>query len=477
MRIRRIDLAFTALLLPLDILALFGAGLGAYVLRFSRFATEIRPILQDVPFADYLQTVTLFVSIWIVLFAIAGLYSTRSRKAWDETGRIVLACTAGIAVLIATVFFSRDFTTSRFIVLAVWGFAILFVLIERLFLRAMRHLLLGARIGHKNVIVIGSSNIAHSIVNEYASKPILGHTVVKQFADWNAETRRAIEKLRKTIPVDVILLAEPDLPKGKALELIAYAEAQHITFKYLADLFAATFSNIEISTDTGLPIVEVKRTPLDGWGRIAKRAFDIVFALFMLILTSPLTILSIIAIVIEDGFPVIFQNIRIGEGGESFKLFKLRSMYRKFSIGPQFDTQSKKNLQIERDLIAKQSIKKGPVYKIADDPRITHIGRFIRRWSVDELPQFWNVLVGNMSVVGPRPHQPREVEKYLPHHRRVLAIRPGITGLAQISGRSDLEFEDEVRLDTWYIENWSLLLDIYIALKTPFVILYRKGAY
>lgn len=477
MRIRRIDLGFTALLLPFDIAALFGAGLAAYALRFSRFATEIRPILQNVPFAEYLQTVTIFVGVWILLFGIAGLYNTRIRKAWDETGRLILACTAGIAVLIATVFFSRDFTTSRFIVLAVWVLSFLFVFIERLFLRAMRHLLLRAGIGHKYVVVIGRSTAADGIVNEYASKPILGRTVIKQFADWNEETRRALDKLRKTVHIDVILLAEPDLAKTKALELIAYTEEHHITFTYLADLFAATFSNIEISADAGVPIVEVKRTPLEGWGRIAKRTFDIVFSIIFLILTSPLTLLSMLAILIEDGFPVIFQNIRIGEGSESFKLFKLRSMYRKFSIGPQFDAQAKKNLQLEKQLIAKQSIKKGPVYKIAHDPRITNIGRFMRRWSIDELPQFWNVLIGDMSLVGPRPHQPREVANYLPHHRRVLGIRPGITGLAQISGRSDLAFEDEVRLDTWYIENWSILLDLYIALKTPFAIIYRKGAY
>ncbi|MEO5927612.1 MAG: sugar transferase [Patescibacteria group bacterium] len=477
MRIRRIDLTFTALLLPLDILALFGAGLGAYALRFSRFVTEVRPILQDVPFENYLKTVATFVGIWVILFAMAGLYSTRPRKAWDEAGRILLGCTAGMMVLIATVFFSRDFTTSRFIVIAVWIFAIVLVLIERLFLRAIRHLLLRAGIGHRNIVIIGSSPAANGVMNEYKTKPILGHTVVKQYSVWNDDTRRAIDKLRKTTRVDVILLASTNLSKEESLELIAYTEEQHITFTYFADLFAATFSNVEMSTDTGLPIVEVKRTPLDGWGRIAKRAFDVVFSIIFLVTTSPLTLLSMLAILIEDGFPVIFQNERIGEGGEPFKLYKLRSMYRAYSIGPQFNGQSKKNLQFEKQLIAKQSIKKGPVYKIAHDPRITYMGDFVRRWSVDELPQFWNVLMGNMSIVGPRPHQPREVEHYLPHHRRVLAIRPGITGLAQISGRSDLSFEDEVRLDTWYIENWSLMLDVYIALKTPFAVIYRKGVY
>lgn len=476
MRIRRIDLTFTALQLPLDIIAFFMAGLGAYVLRFSRYVTEVRPVLQNVPFTEYVQTVTIFAAVWFTMFALAGLYGTQPRKAWSEMGRVILACTAGTMILIATVFFRREIATSRFIVLAIWGFSILFVMLERLFLRAIRHLLLRAHIGHKQVVVIGISKTADGIVNEYKTKPILGYTVIKQFATWNDDARRAIDKLRKTNRIDVILLAEPELQKEKALDLIAYTEEQHITFNYLADLFQASFSNIEISTGTGVPIIEVKRTPLDGWGRITKRSFDIVFATFLLLITSPLTIVSMIAIMLEDGFPIIFQNIRVGEKGDFFKLYKLRSMYKKFSIGPQF-VKNKKNLQFEKELIEQKSIKTGPVYKIADDPRITHSGHFIRRWSIDELPQLWNVLKGDMSMVGPRPHQPREVENYRPHHRRVLAIRPGITGLAQISGRSDLEFEDEVKLDSWYIENWSLLLDIYIALKTPFVIIYKKGVY
>jgi lipopolysaccharide/colanic/teichoic acid biosynthesis glycosyltransferase len=147
------------------------------------------------------------------------------------------------------------------------------------------------------------------------------------------------------------------------------------------------------------------------------------------------------------------------------------------SIGPQFQDSMKKNLELEQKLIKEKSIKEGPVYKIANDPRITPIGNFIRRWSIDELPQFFNVLQGNMSIIGPRPHQPREVEKYTPEQKSVLAIKPGITGMAQISGRSDLSFEDEVRLDTWYIENWSIWLDLYILLKTPLAVFKRKGVY
>jgi exopolysaccharide biosynthesis polyprenyl glycosylphosphotransferase len=277
--------------------------------------------------------------------------------------------------------------------------------------------------------------------------------------------------------VDEILLGDPDMRKEDALDLIAFAEERHLGFSYLADVFAASFTNIHVGYDTGVPVISVQRTRLDGWGRIFKRAFDVVVSGLLLVLTSPVLLLSILVLAIEDGFPVIFRNERVGEHGRGFDVLKLRSMWRKFSIGKQFRDAEAENLKLEAELIKSNSIKEGPVYKIDQDPRITRFGRFIRRWSIDELPQFWNVLRGDMSLVGPRPHQPREVAKYDAHHRRVFAIRPGITGLAQISGRSDLSFEDEIRLDTWYIENWSPLLDLYILLKTPFAVLDRKGAY
>ena len=150
-------------------------------------------------------------------------------------------------------------------------------------------------------------------------------------------------------------------------------------------------------------------------------------------------------------------------------------MRQQYCIGPQFDNQEKA-LAVEKGLIAQKSIKEGPVYKIQDDPRVTRTGRVLRRWSLDELPQLFNVLAGEMSLVGPRPHQPREVARYAKHHRRVLNIKPGLTGLAQISGRSDLEFEEEVRLDTLYLEHWTVLLDLIILLKTPFILLKPRKA-
>ncbi len=476
MRIHRLDLTFTAILLPLDATALFLAALSAYALRYSHYITDVLPLFQNVPLRQYIETAGLYIGAWLIIFAIAGLYSTQQRRAWNELGKIILSCAAGTMLIIATIFFRRELATSRFIVLAVLAFSILFVWCGRLILRLMRHALLIARIGHRHFIVIGSMT-GDKISSAYRDNPIHGITIIKQFRVWDEKTRISIEKLLHVQDIDGIILAEPDIEKSKALDLIAFAEEQHLTFRYLADLFAATFTNISVTTETGMPIIEVKRTPLDGWGHIAKRSFDIFFSCIFLLLFSPIILMACISLLIEDGWPVIFKNTRIGEKGSPFELYKLRSMWRKFSIGKQFSEQAHENLKFEKELIEKNSIKNGPVYKIGVDPRITTIGKFLRRWSLDELPQFINVLRGDMSLIGPRPHQPREVANYASHHRRVLGIRPGITGLAQISGRSDLDFEDEVRLDTWYIENWSPALDIYILLKTPLVVLARKGAY
>ena len=163
----------------------------------------------------------------------------------------------------------------------------------------------------------------------------------------------------------------------------------------------------------------------------------------------------------------------MGNDGKLFPVYKFRYMRKELCTDPH-TPEGKKALEYEKQLIAELSIRKGPLYKIKNDPRKTIVGAFIEKYSIDELPQFFNVLRGNMSLVGPRPHQKREIEKYNEYHRRLLTIKPGITGMAQISGRSDLQFEDEYKLDVYYIENWSLWLDIQICLKTLSVLFRRR---
>lgn len=475
---RRLDLTFTALQVPADLFALCGAALTAYILRFSQPFLEYRPIIQQITPGDYLTSAATFIFAWLICFWLAGLYATKHRAAWQELGRIILGSTAGMMILITTVFFRREVTASRFLVLAVWGLAIVYVWLGRLILRAIRHHLLKKRIGHQRIAVIGASNAAASLKTLYLQKPALGYTVLRSYKTWNDEARDEIRHLRQNGKLDGVLLAEPRMSKEEALNLIAFAEEEHLTFRYLADLFAARFSRIDVTTEGGIPLIEPKGTPLDGWGRIAKRLFDIVAASSALILVSPILLVSAIIILLQDGFPILFHNERVGERGRLFSVYKLRSMWKKDSIGPQFSSEAnERNLAREKQLIREKSIKEGAIYKIQGDPRITPFGRWIRRWSIDELPQVLNVLNGTMSIVGPRPHQAREVSKYEAHQRKVLAIKPGITGMAQVSGRSDLNTEDEARLDTWYIENWSLILDLIVILKTPLAVLRQKGAY
>ncbi len=472
----KFQLTFTALKLPVDTAALACAAAFAYLLRYSRFATEIRPILQDIPISTYIQTSLTFIAIWLIVFTIAGLYSARQRKAWDEFGRIILACTAGVMLLIATIFFRREFTQSRFIILAIWGLSVFFVFFGRLALRAIQHQLLRMKIGHDKIIIIGQDDTAKKLAETFSNLPILGFTVIKQIEKWSEEAKKNLKKILKQNRVNGIVLADPEMPKKDALQIIGFAAKHHLHFWYAADVFAARFTNIAVSTPGGIPLIEVKRTPLDGWGRIAKRIEDIVFSIIILIISSPLWILGAILVLIEDGLPIIYKSERIGEKGRPFVTYKLRTMFKKFSIGPQFKD-AKKNLELEQKLIKEHSIKKGAIYKIANDPRIMKTGHFLRRWSIDEFPNFISVLKGDMSLVGPRPHQPREVAKYSDEERRVLTIKPGVTGLAQISGRSDLTWAEEARLDIWYIENWSPLLDLYILIKTPFAVIQKTGAY
>ena len=173
--------------------------------------------------------------------------------------------------------------------------------------------------------------------------------------------------------------------------------------------------------------------------------------------------------------PVIYRNTRIGNRGK-FITLKFRTMYLEHCTGPQYGGSRAENF--ENKLIAERNIKKGSaVYKIARDPRITPIGRFLRKTSLDELPQFFNVIKGNMSIVGPRPHQPKEVIHYTKEQRKLLMIKPGITGLAQISGRSDLNFDEEADLDIFYLENWSIWLDLFVVINTPKVVFGKKGTY
>ena len=469
---KRSELTFTLLLVPLDYFALLAAGTAAYFSRFLPYFTSIRPVIFNLTLSQYLTILVPALFIWIFVFATAGLYSTHRRSIAKELSRVVLATSASFAIVFGILFFSRTLFDSRFIALAAWILSILFVSLGRLAIRGLQRSLMQSGIGVYRVVLIGTNSTAQTLTKLFKNKPSLGLTVVATFKTFDDSVEKKIKQLKHKNQVDEILLVDPGLDKDVTLALIAFTDVEHLGFRYAADLFTTAVGRSVIHMFSGIPVIEVQKTPLDGWGAIYKRIFDIVASIILIILTSPIMLITAIAIKLDSRGPVFFSRLddnkrmtRVGQGGNPFPYFKFRSMI------------PGKHLMRYNELSAQDTRKGAPVVKIANDPRITRVGSFIRKFSIDELPELFLVLTGRMSLVGPRPHMPEEVAKYKPEHRKVLTIKPGITGMAQISGRADLDFDDEVTLDTYYIEHWSPFMDFYILLKTPFVVLFGRGAY
>lgn len=463
---KKSELLFTAIKPPLDYFALITAALAAYSLRYLPGIQKIRPVIFNLPLGDYLTLVFLISIGWIIIFALTGLYSISGiKKVRDEISRVFVACSAGLALVLAVMVFSRFLFDSRFIILTAWIFAFIFVTTERLLIQLVKRFSYKAGIGVHRLAIIGDSTIGSKLVDEFKLYPTLGFRVVSQYPEFNTETQSQLKKLVEDDAIDEIVQIRPNINTEQTIELINFADENHIDFKYTADLLGTYLLNLEVETYAGMPIIEVKRTSLDGWGRISKRIFDIFGSIILTIILLPVMLLTVIAIKLDSSGPILFKYKRIGQFGKPFIYFKFRSMIKDAHLSrynPEF-------------LSHQENIRAGsPMIKFKNDPRITKVGKFIRRFSIDELPELFLVLIGKMSLVGPRPHEIEEVEKYQRHHKKVLTIKPGITGLAQVSGRSDLNFEDEVKLDTYYIENWSLGSDLQILFKTPMAVIKKR---
>jgi len=468
---KRSELTFTLALVPFDFLALLAAAITAFFARFHSVFTAIRPVIFDLNLQSYLKVVAPMVLVFLLVFALSGLYGVTRRSIANEFSRIILACSSSMALVFAISFFSLTLFESRFIAIAAWGLSIFFVTAERLVVRGLQRSLLHFGIGTHRVVIIGKTSASEALAKEFTQKKRLGFRIVSHHKSFTKALAKELRELKRADKIDEIILADPEASRQETLEIIAFTEQEHLGFRYSADLFTAAVGRSIIHTYAGIPVIEVRKTPLDGWGAIYKRLFDVMGALILIVLASPIMLLTAIAIKLDSRGPVFFAKLddgsvsrRVGQGGKPFTYFKFRSM-------------RPGTHALRYHELAEADTRKGsPLVKIKDDPRITRVGKFIRAFSIDELPEFFLVLRGHMSLVGPRPHLPEEVDDYKPEQRKVLTIKPGITGMAQISGRADLDFDDEVRLDTYYIEHWSPWLDFYILLKTPLVVLFGRGA-
>jgi exopolysaccharide biosynthesis polyprenyl glycosylphosphotransferase len=449
---KRSELFFTIMLVPVDLIMIVLAFILAYKFRFY---FNLVPATYFEPFDTYFKFVLYASPFWILIFAMNGLYSTERRGIANEFGKICVSVTAAVSLLMVEIFLTRTFFFSRLIIGFAWILAIVMVLLGRYLLLLVQRLLYYRGIGVHKVMVIGNNGLAKSMVGQLDNDKKLGYEMVKLI---DRDGIKKIDTIFHNAPVDDILIADADLNQDEVEKVMIFCRDHNLGFKVVPNHFLVQSSHTSMQTLAGIPVLEFKRTPLEGWGRIFKRILDILSSIILIIITSPLMLVVALMVKLTSKGPIFYRADRVGLE-KNFIMFKFRTM------------------QENSEKLHEAYIKKyGNMFKLKDDPRMTSIGKFLRTTSLDELPQFFNVFKGDMSLIGPRPPMPEEVARYTDFQKSRLGVKPGITGMWQVSGRSELSFDEWVRLDAYYIEHWSLWLDFVIFLKTIWVVIKGRGA-
>jgi len=484
---KRSELFFSVISVPVDFLALLSAFVLAFIIRVK---IESKVVAHPIPALEFLQIVLILLPVWIFIFALSGLYTQTSlRGRFDELGKVFVAVSGGVMFSILLDFFhTTPLFPSKAVPIYAWGLGLVFVLTARMVVRGLQRWLFRFGVGVHNAVIIGSGELAQRVGQDLA-KITSGYRILGCVDSARGAARRMpgmriwhdFEEAKRELPVrrglDEIIQADSALPQEQILALVNFAANNNITYRFVPNQFGLYASNSVLGSLAGVPMIEIRLTPLEGWGRIAKRTFDVIGATLCIILLSPVLLVIAVAEKVSDpAGPVMYRHRRLSRNGRELFVLKFRSMAWKWSDGP--DRPYKTPQETFRAMGRPELIKEFErVQKLDSDPRVSRLGRFLRRTSLDELPQLFNVLSGDMSMVGPRPILPVELEHYGPHGASFLALKPGITGLWQISGRSDISYDDRVKLDIYYVEHWSLMLDTKILLKTGFTIFSGRGAY
>lgn len=455
---------FGALRIPADAWAVALALTVAYRLREANVDLIPGVQLLEAPttlpgFAQYgSEFIVPSILIFLGAAVLHNLYSLKgTESAWREFGQICMAVATWLVIVTIWYFFVRQqLFYSRILLLHAMFLLTVCLLCSRALLTLAYRSLLRMGYGVRQVITVGpklSPSVLAPLLNE-PSYSFVAH--VPSFAE--------VAKLAEQRHIDLVVETCPDPAKEDTLQLIDFCRSRHVDYAFLPPVFTDSPHLLAVDRLGLLPLIRFQPTPLDGWGRIWKTASDRILALAFIIILSPLLLIIALAVLVESGWPVFYISKRVGQRDQGLvPVLKFRTMVKNAD-------------DLKNDLMSQNERRDGPLFKIKNDPRITRVGHVLRRWSLDELPQFFNVLVGHLSLVGPRPHLPDEVRLYTDRERRVFAVKPGVTGLAQVSGRSDLTFADEVRLDLQYIEEWTAGLDLWVMWRTLVVVLGRKGA-
>lgn len=463
-----------ASLAVLDAVLIAAAFVIAYWLRYS---LKVGPqIHEQMAFRAYEPLAALLLGIMMPVLLVKGAYRLRmGTEILDEFGTIFSSATITVAAIVVITAMLQQWQYSRGVILYVWILVIFLTVLGRSMFRGMQRLCFHQGWGVRRLLVVGATDVGKMVMQSVIQRQDLGYQLVGFVSHRSSPAVRDFGRFRALgsvadIPqlveggmVDEIILALPASAHEEVWPVLKLCERRGVGFKLVPDLFELALGKVQIDDIAGIPLLDVREKPLGRIARAGKRLLDVMIAAMMLILSVP--VLAILALMVrsESAGRAILRQERVGVGGKRFGCLKLRTMH-----------DGADGLQ---PTLLRSNETGGVTFKMRDDPRVTRTGRWVRRWSLDELPQLWNVLVGDMSLVGPRPPLPHEVAQYEPHQLRRLEVKPGMTGMWQVSGRSDLSFDEMVMMDTYYVDNWSLMLDIKILVRTVMAVLARHGAY
>ena len=456
-----------------DGMAVSAALFLATALRFEIFSGA--PGKVDGALVDYTIVTLVATPVWLLLFWLYGLYEPRQvLSPVNEFKQVFHGVVAGsVLIFVADSVFNRNLARGW----AILGMAVGFVVVggERLVIRKLLHFMRRRGSDATRTIIVGTNHEARTIAKTLDREGWLGYQILG-FVDAGNEPDEDLEngyevlgtlaQLKDLVDehdVNNVLIAASALDPGYLNRLFWELQDHDVDIQITSGTVDLMASRMIVQSIAGVPLLYVRRTGMDGLQRTVKRSIDVAGTVFLGVLLSPFLAIFAIWIKRDSPGPVFFKQVRVGREGEQFVCWKFRTMVA--------DAEDRK-AELE-------SLNEGPglLFKLKEDPRITKAGRFLRRFSLDELPQIWNVLKGEMSLVGPRPALPSEVEQFDDWTRNRMKVKPGMTGLWQVSGRAETSFSDYVRYDLFYIQNWSLSLDLWILWRTFRAVLSTEGAH
>ncbi|HEX5456246.1 MAG TPA: sugar transferase [Candidatus Saccharimonadales bacterium] len=471
------SLVYRVVLVLGDYLTLIGAFFVAYIIRVRH---DPRPLIQQIPAEKYLLSILLVLPLWIIIHGAIGLYSrTATENRFAELGKLIMGSILGILAVVGYDFvLNNALFPARLVVVYAFVLGFTFLIIFRTLARKTRSILYSYNIGIANLLIVGSGKRAKNVINQFIDTSATGYRIIGIVGEEQKDFPEIpgfndLEQARKKLKLSNIhSIFQSTLYKSeeKNSEVVSFAQENHIEFRFIPGGSELYSGNIEVELFREIPAVMVHQTALIGWGRIVKRIFDVVVGAIFFIIASPFMLLT--AVLIKLASPrqkILFKQTRLTQFNKPFTVYKFRSQSQRFDG----TTPEEAFRMLGQPELAKKYRDNGDY--LENDPRVSSLGKFLRLTSLDELPQLFNVLKGDISLVGPRALVPEELEKYRQKHH-ILSVKSGMTGLAQVSGRLNISFEERRRLDMYYVQNWNFWMDIVILLRTFRTVLGGKGA-